>query len=138
MLPYPPQHSWYILLGFQNVLNSGKGRLRVFNNQKPKNEILKIAELEIKAIFIGQKLVMTKFLLFDIQTTVGPLEVYLHNLKSLQSLQNLPAFEAGFEAQKSAVFPRGAQNNAFLMSVMSVKTRGGRKMYHQTPQTLSS
>ena len=53
--------------------------------------ILKTAELEMKFIFIGWKLVTTTFLLFDIQrapipTTVGPLEVYLQNLKSLQSL----------------------------------------------------
>ena len=41
----------------------------------------------------------TTFLLFDIRTTVGPLEVYLQNLKSLRSLRNLPALEAeGFEA----------------------------------------
>ena len=41
----------------------------------------------------------TTFLLFDIRTTVGPLEVYLQNLESLRSLRNLSAFEAeGFEA----------------------------------------
>ena len=61
--------------------------------------IPKTAELEMKAIFIGWKLVTTKFLLFDIRTTLGPLEVYLQNLKSLRSLRNLPALEAeGFEA----------------------------------------
>ena len=60
--------------------------------------ILKTAELEMKAIFIGWKLATTTFLLFDIRTTGGPLEVYLQNLKSLQSLRKLPASEAeGFE-----------------------------------------
>ena len=53
----------------------------------------------MKAIFIGWKLVMMTFLLFDIRTTVGPLEVYLQNLKFVRSLKNFPAFEAeGFEA----------------------------------------
>ena len=43
----------------------------------------------------------TTFLLFDLPTTVGSLEVYLQNLKFLLSLRNLPAFEAeGFEAFK--------------------------------------
>ena len=38
---------------------------------------------------------------FDIRTTIGPLEVYLQNLKSLRRLQNLPAFAAeGFEASE--------------------------------------
>ena len=62
--------------------------------------ILKTAELEMKAIFIGWKLATTTFLSFDdIRTTAGPLDVYLQNLKSLRSLRNLPAFEAeGFEA----------------------------------------
>ena len=41
----------------------------------------------------------TTFLLFDIRTTVCPLEVYLQYLKSLRSLGNFPALEAeGFEA----------------------------------------
>ena len=61
--------------------------------------ILKTAELEMKAIFIGSKLATTTFLSFDIRTAVGPLVVYLQNLKSLRSLRSLPAFEAeGFEA----------------------------------------
>ena len=61
--------------------------------------ILKTTELEMKAIFIGSKLATTTFLSFDIRTTVGPLEVYLQNVKSLRSLRNLPGFEAeGFEA----------------------------------------
>ena len=94
--------------------------------------ILKTAELEIKAIFIGGKLGMTSFLLFDIWTTAGPLEVYLQNLTSLQSLQNLPAFETeGFEAFKFAVFLRDSQKNTFLMSVKSVKNRRGRKIYQK-------
>ena len=42
---------------------------------------------------------MMTFLLFDIRTTVGPLEVYLQNLNFVRSLKNFPAFEAeGFEA----------------------------------------
>ena len=53
----------------------------------------------MKAIFIGSKLSTLTFLSFDIRTTVGPLEVYLQNLKSLRSLRSLPAFEAeGFGA----------------------------------------
>ena len=61
--------------------------------------ILETAELEIKTTLTGWKLVTTTFLLFDIRTAVGPLEVYLQNLESLRSLRNLPAFEAeGFEA----------------------------------------
>ena len=36
---------------------------------------------------------MMAFLSFDIRTTIGPMEVYLQNLKSLRSLRNLPAFE---------------------------------------------
>ena len=56
----------------------------------------------MKAIFIGSKLVTTTFLSFDIQTTVGPLEVYLQNLKSLRSL---PDFEAeGFGTFKICRF----------------------------------
>ena len=57
-------------------------------------KILKTAELEMKAIFVGSKLATTTFLSFDIRTTVGPLKVYLQNLKSLRSLRSLPVFEA--------------------------------------------
>ena len=53
----------------------------------------------------------TTFLLFDIRTRVGPLEVYLQNLKSLQSLRNLPAFEAeGFEAFEICRFSERCPN----------------------------
>ena len=95
--------------------------------------ILETAELEMKAIFIGWKLVTTTFLLFDIRTTVDPLEVYLQNLESLRSLRNLPGFEAeGFlKPSKSAVFPRDAQKNTFSMSAKSAKTRRGRKIYQK-------
>ena len=90
----------HILLGFKKLLNSEKGRL--WSLRKPETKrmrILKTVELEMNAVFIDWKLVMTTFLLFHIRTTVGPLEVYLQNLESLRSLRNLPAFEAeGFEA----------------------------------------
>ena len=61
----------------------------------------------MKAIFICWKLAAMTFLSFDIQTTVGPLDVYLQNLMSLRSLQNLPAFEAeGFEASEICRFSK--------------------------------
>ena len=98
-------------------------------NQNKRMRVLKTAELEMKAIFIGWKLVTTTFLLFDIRTAVGPLEVYLQNLKSLRNLRNLPAFEAeGFEAFEICPFSRDAQKNTFLMSARSQKNRRGRKM----------
>ena len=71
-------------MGFQNLLNSEKGRLRSLRQQETKRmRILKTAELEMKAIFINCILATTTFLSFDIRTTVGPPEVYLQNLKSL-------------------------------------------------------
>ena len=71
--------------------------------------IPKTAKLEMKDIFIGGKLFTTTFLLFDIRTTVGLLEVHSQNLKSLRSLRNLPAFEAeGFEAFEICRFQRDA------------------------------
>ena len=43
-----------ILLGFQNLLNSEKGRLQSLRQPETKRmRILKTAELEMKAIFIG-------------------------------------------------------------------------------------
>ena len=43
-----------ILLGFQNILNSEKGRLRSLRQPETKRmRIMKTAELEMKAIFIG-------------------------------------------------------------------------------------
>ena len=63
-------HLGHILLGFQNLLNSEKGRL--WSLRKPKTKrmrILKTVELEMNAVFIGSKLVTTTFLLFDIRVT---------------------------------------------------------------------
>ena len=89
-----------ILSGVRNLLNSKKGRLRSLRQPATKRmRILKTGEPEMKALFIGWKLVMTTFLLCNIQITAGPLEVYLQNVKSLGSLWNLPVFEVeGFEA----------------------------------------
>ena len=98
--------------------------------------ILKTAEM--KAIFVGSKLATTTFLSFDIRTTVGPLKVYLQNLKSLRSLRSLPAFDAeGLEPSKSAIFPRDVQKNTFSMSAKSAKTRRGRKMYQKNTPLVS-
>ena len=59
----------------------------------------------MKAVLIGSKLVTTTCLLFDIRITVGPLEFYVQNLKSLRNLRNLPAFEAeSFEDFKICCF----------------------------------
>ena len=69
----------------------------------------------MKAIFIGSKqATTTTFLSFDIRITVGPLEVYLKNLKSLRSVRNLPVLrQKVLKPPKSAVFPRAAQRICF-------------------------
>ena len=81
-------------MGFPNLFNSEKGRFRcLWQPETKRMRILKTAELQIKAIFIGWKLGTTTLSSFDIRTTVGPLEDYL------RSLRNLPAFGVeGFEA----------------------------------------
>ena len=83
----------------------------------------------MKAMFIGSKqATTTTFLSFDIRITVGPLEVYLKNLKSLRSVRNLPVLrQKVLKPPKSAVFPRDAQKNMFSMSTKSAKNRRGRK-----------
>ena len=98
-------------------------------------KILKTAELEMNSIFIGWKLVTTTFLLFDIQTTVGPLEVYLQNLESLWSLRNLPASEAGFEAFEICRFSeRYPKENVFDVSENQKRKKNVPKEYTQSPE----
>ena len=103
-------------MGFHNLLNFEKGRLRGLRQPETKRmRILKAAELQMKAIFIGWKLARTRFLSFDVRTAVGPLEIYVQSLKSLRSLRNLPAFEAeGFEAFEICRFSeRGPKEYVF-------------------------
>ena len=64
---------------------------------------------------------------------VGPLAVYLQNLKSLRSLRNLPGFDAeGFEAFEICRFFREMPEKIrFPMSAKSVKNKRGRKIYQK-------
>ena len=89
-----------IVLEFKNLLNSEKGRLwSLRQSEATRMRIMKTAELE--GYFHWLRTVMMTFLLFDIRTTIGPLEV------SVRSLQNLPAFEAeGSEAFEICRFPK--------------------------------
>ena len=78
--------------------------LEFLTTRNQNNENSEKAELEMKAIFIGWKLATTTF--FDIRARVGPLDVYLQNLKSLRSLH---LRQKVLKPLKSAVFLRDSQ-----------------------------
>ena len=72
-------------LGFQNLMNSEKGRLQSLTTRNQKNENFENSRAATEGYFHWLKLLTKAFLSFEFQTTV-PLVVYLQTLKSLLSL----------------------------------------------------
>ena len=89
-----------ILLGFQNLLNSEKKQtLESSTTRNQKNENSENSRARHEGYFHWIKASDDDIFVVRYSTTVGPLEVYLQNLKSLRCLRSLPAFEAeGFGA----------------------------------------
>ena len=123
-----------ILLGFQNLLNSEKGRLRSLRQTETKRmRFLKTAELEMKGYFYwlktGDDDIFVVRYLNNMCSRSN--ERLFTNLISLRNLQNLPAFEAeGFKTFEICHFS-GRCRKEYVFDVYEVYEKQKRQKMYQ-------